>query len=69
LIVLDLLKLNPALASIPVIILTGMDPAVWKDKALDLGASAFFQKPADNDELMNAIRKHAGEGEPEIGAQ
>ena len=62
LIVLDLLKADPKTASIPVIVLTGRDPATVKEETLELGAVAFFQKPVDNDELLKAIRKHAGEG-------
>jgi two-component system KDP operon response regulator KdpE len=55
-IVLDRLQNIDALASIPVIVLSARDPQSNEERALKAGAAAFFQKPADNDELMNAIR-------------
>jgi two-component system KDP operon response regulator KdpE len=44
----------------PVIILTARDPEANKDRAMEAGAFAFFQKPADNDALMAAIEKALG---------
>lgn len=46
----------PALAMIPVIVLTARDPQANEKRALDSGAVAFFQKPADNDDLLDVIR-------------
>ena len=46
----------PALSLIPVIILTARDPEGNKRRTLESGAAAFFQKPADNGELLEAIR-------------
>ena len=46
-----------AIACIPVIVVSARDPQVNKERALKAGAQAFFQKPADNDELLAAIRK------------
>ena len=40
---------------LPVIVLTAADPAVAERRALELGAMAFFQKPADNDDLLACI--------------
>ena len=68
LVVLERLKHSVNTAFIPVIVLTGRDPATLRQKTLELGAVAFFQKPVDNDELLKAIRKHTGEGEPETSA-
>jgi DNA-binding response OmpR family regulator len=48
-------------ASIPTIILTGRDPSTNKGRALNAGAKAFFQKPADNEKLLGAIRQALGE--------
>ena len=45
-----------ALAGIPVIVLSARDPQNNEERALKAGAAAFFQKPADNDELLNVIR-------------
>ena len=44
-------------ALIPVIVLTARDPAVHRERALQLGASVYFQKPADNEELLAAIAR------------
>ena len=55
-IVLDRLHKNPELADIPVIVLTARDPESTERKALEMGACAFFQKPADNGALLGVIR-------------
>jgi DNA-binding response OmpR family regulator len=54
--VLDCLQRNAALSSIPVIVLTERDPEFGREQALRAGASAFLQKPADNADLMLALR-------------
>jgi len=46
----------PNLALIPVIVLTARDPQGNKQRALDAGAVAFFQKPADNNRLFCMIQ-------------
>jgi two-component system KDP operon response regulator KdpE len=55
-VVLDRLQSSNPLSSIPVIVLTARDPQNNEDRALKAGAAAFFQKPVDNDELLNVIR-------------
>jgi FixJ family two-component response regulator len=40
--------------------LSARDPHVNRERALNAGAIAFFQKPADNDELLSAIHKALG---------
>jgi DNA-binding response OmpR family regulator len=54
--VLDRLQKDDKLSTIPVIVLTARDPQSSEKLALDSGAAAFFQKPADNAELLNVIR-------------
>ena len=54
--VLRHLQQFPALAAIPVIVLTAKDPQANEKRTLEAGAVAFFQKPADNDELLEVIR-------------
>jgi len=49
-----------SLACTPVIVLSARDPMANEQRALDAGAAAFFQKPADNEELLTAIRKALG---------
>jgi len=60
-VVMDRLKSMQPLASIPIIILTAIDPCSSKERALNAGAKFFFQKPFDNDELLAAIRNATGE--------
>jgi DNA-binding response OmpR family regulator len=59
-VVLDRLQNSDALAGVPVIVLSARDPQANEERALKAGAAAFFQKPADNDELMNVIRVSLG---------
>jgi DNA-binding response OmpR family regulator len=47
-----------------VIVLSARDPQSNEERALKAGAAAFFQKPADNDELMNAIQLNLSPGQP-----
>lgn len=61
-VVLDRLQNSDTLAGIPVIVLSARDPQNNEEKALKAGAAAFFQKPADNDELLNVIRVSLGPG-------
>ena len=54
--VLKNLQDYPALSVIPVIVLTARDPEGNKRRTLESGAVAFFQKPADNGDLLEEIR-------------
>src|ERR1041385_9489536 len=55
-VVLERLQQNASLSTIPVIVLSARDPQATREKTMRAGATAFFQKPADNAELLNAIR-------------
>lgn len=55
-VVLDRLQKDDKLSTIPVIVLTARDAQSSEKLALQSGAAAFFQKPADNAELLNVIR-------------
>jgi two-component system KDP operon response regulator KdpE len=59
-VVLERLQSSDVLCGIPVIVLSARDPQANEQRALRAGAAAFFQKPADNDELMNVIRVSLG---------
>jgi two-component system KDP operon response regulator KdpE len=61
-VVLDRLQSSDALSGIPVIVLSARDPQMNEERALKAGAAAFFQKPADNDELLNVIQVSLGPG-------
>ncbi len=55
-VVLERLQNSDSLSGIPVIVLTARDPQGNEQRALRAGAAAFFQKPVDNEELLNVIR-------------
>lgn len=55
-VVLDRLQKDDKLSTIPVIVLTARDSQSAERLVLESGAAAFFQKPADNTELLNVIR-------------
>lgn len=63
--VMERLSNVDTLASIPVIVLSARDPEANKEKAFQAGARAFFQKPADNEELLSAIKTTLGELSPQ----
>ena len=54
--VMDRLHKSSELSHIPVIVLTARDPQHTRQRMLQAGATAFFQKPADHVELLIAIR-------------
>lgn len=55
--VLQKIKQVPGVAGIPVIILTGTDDVVMKQKILDEHVDRYFQKPCDYAPLSNAIKE------------
>ena len=55
-------------ADIPVIIITGGDPAKFKERALAAGAAAFFQKPINNEEFLLAVRRILGQSSVKAAA-
>ena len=59
--IMDRLNKIPSTIGTPIIVLSARDVASNKERAMKAGARAFFQKPADNDELLSAIRKALGE--------
>lgn len=59
--VLERLRAMTDLVATPVIVLSARDPANNKQRALQAGAVAFFQKPPDNREFLAAIRHALGE--------
>jgi|GEM_PF-1336129 len=52
--VLTLLKDDPELEQIPVIMMTGLDE---KHRGFDLGAAAYLTKPIDRDQLLTTLHK------------
>jgi DNA-binding response OmpR family regulator len=56
-VVMERLQKNDRLANTPVIVLTGCELAGNRDRALQAGAVAFFQKPVQDVNLLLAIRE------------
>jgi DNA-binding response OmpR family regulator len=51
---------NPSLAAMPVIVVSGRDPAANEDRALKAGAKVFIRKPWNNRELLAMIDTFVG---------
>ncbi len=49
---------------IPIIVITGGDPAKYKERSLATGAAAFFNKPIQHDELLSVIAQVLGSESP-----
>jgi DNA-binding response OmpR family regulator len=60
-VVMERLKRIPAVASIPIIVVSARDVRGNQERALREGAKAFLQKPVDNVEFLATIRKALGE--------
>ncbi|MEA3161851.1 MAG: hypothetical protein QOD95_3399 [Gammaproteobacteria bacterium] len=60
-VVLERMRGLADLLATPVIVLSARDPAHNKQRALEAGAAAFFQKPPNNHEFLTAIRHALGE--------
>jgi DNA-binding response OmpR family regulator len=60
-VVMERFKAVPALASIPVIVVSGRDHRANQKRAVESGARAFLQKPVNNAELLSVIRQVLGE--------
>ena len=54
--VMKWLGLLSELALTPVIVVSARDPTIAKQKALEAGASAYFQKPIDTNRFLLAMR-------------
>lgn len=61
--VLQRLKSIPALATIPVVVVSGLDRATNEPKAMDAGADAYLPKPPADDELVATVKRLIGDGE------
>jgi DNA-binding response OmpR family regulator len=60
-VVIERLQKIPALAVIPVIVVSARDVRSSQQRAIKAGAKAFLQKPVDNAELLAVIRQALGE--------
>jgi CheY-like chemotaxis protein len=48
-------------SEVPVIIISGTDPAKYRDRCLAAGAAAYLHKPLNMDELISTIQKALGQ--------
>jgi CheY-like chemotaxis protein len=55
-VVMERLKSFPALAHIPIVVVSAREPSATEERAIAAGAAAFVQKPIDTEELLGAIR-------------
>ena len=53
-------KFKPAVAKIPVIVLTTQDETSMRDQAMELGANAFLGKPFQKEDLLASVKKLLG---------
>jgi len=60
-VVMERLKTIPALAMIPIVVVSARDVRINKDLALKAGAKAFLQKPVDTAEFLAVVRRALGE--------
>src|SRR5579862_1855064 len=67
--VMERLKASAALATIPVIVLTGRERKANFERAMQSGCYAYFEKPADNEALLTAIRNAIGVSVPANSAE
>jgi CheY-like chemotaxis protein len=58
--IMEWLRRLEGAGSIPIIVISGGEPAKLKDRALKAGAAAFYQKPVDTEELFKTIRSILG---------
>jgi CheY-like chemotaxis protein len=56
-VVMERLKIFPALAHIPIIVVSGGEPETTGKRAEEAGAFAFIRKPIDVEELLGAVRR------------
>jgi DNA-binding response OmpR family regulator len=61
LVVMQWLKAIPALALIPIIVVSARDSRANQHRVLQAGAQAFLQKPVDNSEFFAVIRYALGD--------
>jgi|SRR5919108_2617726 DNA-binding response OmpR family regulator len=67
--VMDWLHRSQPDQRLPIIVVTAWDPLLARNRALDAGAMAYFQKPVQFEELLATIRIALGESGGPVPAQ
>ena len=62
--IMNWLRRMDELKNVPIVIITGAEPEKYKARALAAGATHFFHKPLDNDELLAVVRRTLGDEVP-----
>jgi len=62
-VVIERFMRQPALAVIPIIVVSARDVSGNRERAIKAGAKVYLQKPVQNSELLAVIRKALGEPE------
>jgi two-component system KDP operon response regulator KdpE len=60
--VMERLRVMPALEGIPIIVVTARDVSLERDSLLAAGATAIFPKPFDFEKLVASVRSELGDG-------
>ena len=60
-VVMERLKTMPALAHIPIVVVSAQAPGITERRAAEAGAAAYVSKPIDNEDLLRKIRGLLGE--------
>jgi DNA-binding response OmpR family regulator len=58
--VMQRLQAMPALEGVPVIVVSARDPQTEQERLAESGADAFFRKPFDYEELLQAVGRALG---------
>ena len=59
--ILDWLRRIDEVRNTPIIFISSADPSKFRDKAMSVGAVAFFEKPINQDEMLSVIRHTVGD--------
>ena len=60
--VMQRLRAIVQLSAIPILVVSGQDRATSEPKAMEAGATAYVQKPASPEQILEAVRKIVGDG-------
>jgi len=66
-VVMERLQTFPALAHIPVVVVSAREPSATEERASAAGARAYVEKPIDNEKLLATVRTALGEAESGTG--